>query len=278
MQKDSIRSLDVPLNKKCAEKFQPQNLSLANLFRLSIFVKTIFLGFIFPSDCLICKDPLNCSNSGLVCQSCLLNLPFIQGPICYKCGSPIQAAIGNIPAEKLCCSDCQNKNSSFQARSVFYYEGIIRQLIHHFKFHGKVTIGKTLAKQFIDYQKKEPDFFSTHCIIPVPLGIKKLRQREFNQSYILAKVIGKYLTIPVYPFILKKIKEITPQMKLSRKERIQNIRGAFTVCKKKLIEGKDILLIDDVYTTGATIAECSKLLFQNGAGRVHALTLARSIL
>jgi competence protein ComFC len=130
----------------------------------------------------------------------------------------------------------------------------------------------------VDYCREGSYFSTAECIVPVPLGIKKLRHREFNQSLILAKVVGKYLNVPVYPFALKKVKEPASQMELSKEDRIRNVRGAFVVRKNKHINQKEVLLVDDVFTTGATIKECSRVLLKQGAKKVWALTLARTIL
>jgi len=151
-------------------------------------------------------------------------------------------------------------------------------LVHSFKYQGKITIGKMLAQSMGDYCREGSYFSTAECIVPVPLGIKKLRHREFNQSFILAKILGKYLEVPVYPFALKKVKEPTPQMQLSRHARMRSVRGAFMVRKKKQINLKEVLLVDDVFTTGSTIRECSRILLENGVKKVWALTLARTIL
>lgn len=241
--------------------------------------RNISLELLFPAKCVICRKPLGWSNPEPVCSNCRMKIRSIQGPICFTCGYPILAEIGNVSKEEITCASCKKNVPEFtQTRSVFYYEEILRQLVHFFKYQGKITIGKMLAQLMGDYCREGPYFSTAECIVPVPLGIKKLRHREFNQSLILAKVVGKYLKVPVYPFALKKVKEPAPQMKLSKQDRMRNVRGAFMVRKKKQINRKEVLLVDDVFTTGATIRECSRVLLQHGVKKVWALTLARTIL
>ncbi len=241
--------------------------------------RNISLEFLFPAKCVICRKPLGWSNPEPVCSSCSMKIRSIEEPICFTCGYPILAEIGNVPKEKITCTSCKKNVPKFtQTRSVFYYEGTLRQLVHSFKYQGKITIGKMLAQSMGDYCRDGSYFPTAECIVPVPLGIKKLRHREFNQSLILAKVVGKYLKVPVYPFALKKVKEPAPQMQLSRQARMRNVRGAFMVRNKKQINQKEVLLVDDVFTTGATIRECSRVLLQHGVKKVWALTLARTIL
>ena len=241
--------------------------------------RNISLEFLFPAKCVICRKPLGWSNPEPVCSSCSMKIRSIEEPICFTCGYPILAEIGNVPKEKITCTSCKKNVPKFtQTRSVFYYEGVLRQLVHSFKYQGKITIGKMLAQSMGDYCRDGSYFPTAECIVPVPLGIKKLRHREFNQSLILAKVVGKYLKVPVYPFALKKVKEPAPQMQLSRQARMRNVRGAFMVRNKKQINQKEVLLVDDVFTTGATIRECSRVLLQHGVKKVWALTLARTIL
>jgi ComF family protein len=241
--------------------------------------RNIGLELVFPAKCVICRKPLEWASLGSVCLVCQGKIRPIQEPICFICGHPILAEIGNVSKEKITCTSCKKNVSEFtQNRSVFYYEGTLRQLVHFFKYQGKITIGKKLAQLMGDYCREGLYFSSAECIVPVPLGIKKLRHREFNQSFILAKVVGKYLKVPVYPFALKKVKEPASQMELSRQDRMRNVRGAFMVRKKKQINRKEVLLVDDVFTTGATIRECSRVLLQHGVKKVWALTLARTIL
>ena len=117
----------------------------------------------------------------------------------------------------------------------------------------------------------------TYYIIPVPLHPSRLREREFNQSAILALVIGERLGIPVLTNILLRERHTMPQVELDMKERKKNVAGAFTVQNGEMVIDKDIILVDDVYTTGSTVNECAKALKENGAGMVSVVTIARMV-
>ncbi|MGA1876080.1 MAG: ComF family protein [bacterium] len=242
-------------------------------------LRNFSLSVLFPAGCAICRKPLDWSHVDPVCPACWMKVRPIEGPICYRCGYPISAEAGSTPVEEIYCESCQKRSPAYiKARSVFYYQDILRELVHRFKYQGQVNIGKMLARYMIRYWSIEPDFLTSGCIIPVPLGIKKLRKREFNQSFILAREIGRHLRIRVYPLAMRKVRDGVPQMQLSREERIQSVRGSFAVASGQSVEERDVLLVDDVCTTGATIAECSRVLLHHGAKKVRVITLARSML
>jgi len=124
----------------------------------------------------------------------------------------------------------------------------------------------------------EPEEVSSLMIMAVPLHPKRLREREFNQSILLAREISKALKLPLILNNLQRIRWTRPQIELKGKERLMNVKGAFTLRDPKEVKGKSILLIDDVYTTGATVQECSKVLKKAGAEKIYVLTLARVVL
>jgi ComF family protein len=114
-------------------------------------------------------------------------------------------------------------------------------------------------------------------IIPVPLHPKRLRWRGFNQSVLLARQISHAYKIPMDPFVLRRDHETAPQTQLAEDERRKNVRGAFTLNPDRSVDGKNILLVDDVYTSGATVNECSRILKRNGSKQVFVVTLARAV-
>jgi ComF family protein len=132
-----------------------------------------------------------------------------------------------------------------------------------------------LASFMAGFSFPDIDFTDYSLIIPVPLHIKRLRERGFNQSLVLARAVEHKRQIPVNFSVLKRHKFTLTQTGSNRNERKENIKGAFEVTDKKKIDGKNIILIDDVYTTGATINECAKTLIKAGAQKVAVLTLAR---
>lgn len=156
------------------------------------------------------------------------------------------------------------------ARGVLIYSDASAKAIHRFKYNKDTTFSRALGSIISGY----PDLEGFDAIIPVPLHIDRLRERGFNQSLLLARAVGKRHRIPVDPFVLKRTRWTEPQVNLSGKERKINVKGAFEV--QGDVRGRSILLIDDVYTTGATVGECSKVLRKGGAKEVCVLTLART--
>ncbi|MCS7203346.1 MAG: ComF family protein [Thermodesulfovibrio sp.] len=150
------------------------------------------------------------------------------------------------------------------------YDGILKEAINIFKYQKIKRIGKLLGKLLVDISPKELDI-----LVPVPLHPKKLKTREFNQSAILAKEISNSLRIPLSLTILKKIKDNPPQVSLKASERKLNVKDVYSVSKD--IKNLKIGLVDDVITTGATLAECAKVLKRAGAKEVHAITVAKTV-
>lgn len=149
------------------------------------------------------------------------------------------------------------------------YDGALATAINLYKFHGIKRLHKPLGDFLLQFELKGID-----AIIPVPLGIRKLRERGFNQSLLLSKKVADSRNIPLFMNALFKKKETAPQLGLSARERESNLKGAFAV--KQDFSGMNLLLIDDVMTTGATAKECSRQLLQAGAREVSVLTLARA--
>jgi len=194
------------------------------------------------------------------------------------------------------CGACRKNPPCFdRAVSAGPYEGTLAEAIKLFKYKKKIHVGRALADGMIASPTPRPNppispfskggLRGTACmgrlqsyyIIPVPLHLSRLREREFNQSAILALVIGERLGIPVLTDILLRERHTRPQVELDMKERKKNVVGAFSVQNEELIIDKDIILVDDVYTTGSTVNECAKSLKKNGAGMVYVVTIARMV-
>jgi ComF family protein len=227
---------------------------------------------IFPPQCLGCSEILHPYTGQLFCPACNDQIKFISGSLCFICGTTFPDS----PAQSHLCGDClENKTYFSQARAVFSYENFILNAIHQFKYNRNISTGEILASFMADFRFPDIDFADYSLIMPVPLHIKRLRERGFNQSLILARLMGKKRRIPVNFSLLKRHKFTITQAGSNRNERKQNIKGAFEVSDSKIIAGKNIILVDDVYTTGATVNECAKILIRAGAQKVAVLTLAR---
>jgi len=201
----------------------------------------------------------------------ILNLIF--PPRCEVCGKGSEEAL---------CSECFKQIKFMKPHlgiySVSIYEGPLRNAIHRFKFKKRKILADPLGILLIKYLSHNPmlDMNEFELIIPVPLHKKRLRERGFNQAELLARVIGRYYELPVVS-ALERVKNTKAQFDLPREERFSNISGAFKVADPRSVYNKRILLLDDIYTTGATIAECSRALKIAGARRVEVLTLSRAV-
>ncbi|MEW6606332.1 MAG: ComF family protein [bacterium] len=233
------------------------------------------INFIFPSKCRTCGKLLPTLAEKYICNECFSKINRVSPPYCDKCGKMLVESFNEI--EKPLCEECQiHKKHFLKARIMGVYEGILRESIHIFKFEKKICMQKPLSELLVNYLKEQQgDLISQiDFIIPVPLHRKRFRVRGFNQAQLLAFHIGRYFNLPLN-LDLKRIRFTTPQMNLEREQRIQNIKGAFAVKNQNIITNKHLLLVDDIFTTGATVNECSKVLMKAGAKQVFVLTLAR---
>jgi len=238
------------------------------------------LDWIYPPRCGFCSKRLKAQEAECFCVGCLQKIRLVSHPLCPLCGRPYLDTSG----EDHFCGPCLVRAPYFsRARAWACYpreetEGHpLRDVVQRFKYGRKVSLGKPLGQLMAygctpSFQDYNPDI-----ILPVPLHPKRLRWRGFNQALVLARVIGRKWQIPVDPFILVRSRETPPQTQLSEKERRKNVRGAFSLNSRKTVKGRIILLVDDVYTSGATVNECSRVLRRAGAKEVYVLTLARAV-
>ena len=197
-------------------------------------------------------------------------LDLIFPPRCEVC-----RAIGQ---EEL-CENCIKKitflRPSAFVHSVGAYEGTLKSAILRFKFKKKLDLAGPLGILMVKYLSRHLDMNGIDFIVPVPLHIKRFKQRGFNQSELLAHVVTRYYDVPTVSGLLFRARQTHPQFDLPRTERFKNIKGAFEVKGANLLKSKSILLLDDIYTTGSTVSECTRVLRENGANNVHVLTLSR---
>lgn len=229
------------------------------------------LQLIFPEgySCICCKRDIF-DTSNFFCATCEKELPFLTEKACLHCGEPL-ISDGNY------CKRCKGKEFLCdRAIAPFKYSGKVKTLICELKDNKYEYIAKALAK----YMAKTfvENKLYADLIMPVPLCNKRLRQRGFNQSALLANEVSKILKIPYCDNCLFRKKETPDQKELDYKERQTNLIDAFKVIKSKVIKDKSILLIDDIYTTGATTTECARMLKLKGAKTVYTLTAGHTVL
>ncbi len=233
----------------------------------------VFLDFVYPPVCLICKEVTQDQDlpeffskfKPSVCSNCWSSLEISEKPYCPECKTELTSLLED------CCSS--------QLKSVYalgIFDENFQELIHHFKYKGKISLGKAIGLRLADELKRQNPV-EIACIIPVPLHKVRKRARGFNQSEILAEILGSELNLKVEKDILFRIKNTKDQTKLSEEERKQNVAGAFKVQdEQKILKDKKIILVDDVITTGATLNECAKILKQAGAREVLGVTIAKA--
>ena len=226
---------------------------------------------IYPErlTCVFCGNEIFDENNKSTCPHCEKSLPQIFGKICNKCGQPMNNMANY-------CEMCKGGKHIFtKSRSAFVYEGRVSGAILNFKFHN----AKYYFKPFAYYLAQIYKEYNYDCdvVIPVPIHSTRLIERGYNQSELMANKLCEILNLPLDTTSLIKIKKTKNQAELDFKQRQTNLLGAFKVTDKKKIKGKNILIIDDVYTTGATIDGCAVELFKAGAKSVCALTLAHAV-
>ncbi len=230
------------------------------------------IGLVYPRNCLFCSTALVEQERGVICAACLSTVRRIEPPFCQQCASPFAGAV----TESFVCGYCQNLRFAF-ARAVCgcRAEGIVRESIHRFKYNREMYLGPHLAEWLIEAARQWIDWQTVDVIVPVPLYPRKKREREFNQSEYLSTSLGKHFDRPVLAGQLHRVKDTITQTALDAEQRDRNLRKAFAVRRAGVFTGKRLVLVDDVFTTGATLNSCAKVLRRAGAYSVIALAVAR---
>jgi ComF family protein len=237
---------------------------------------------LFPAGCRICREPLLRASLLPVCQDCRDAIVPIAGNLCAICGERIPAfSRVDEEAEPEVCALCRRATPPY-SRAIAYgaFEDALRDGIHWLKYDRVLPaanfLGGKLSAASTQLPAPQPPGW---LVVPVPLHGRKLRQRGFNQSELIAKAALK--RTPVVAELNTRCpvrqRETVPQAGLTRHQRRENIRGAFAVRDAAAVRGRDILLADDVFTTGTTISECARILRRAGAASVYAATVARAL-
>jgi len=217
------------------------------------------LDLLFPPRC------VGCGREGeWFCQTCQSQLAFILPPVCPMCG--LHLPVGSF---------CSQSHSPWldAIRSVAYSEGALREAIHQFKYRGVRALALPFGKLL--YGCWQIHEIPADVIVPVPLHPRRLRERGYNQSELLAEQLGRHTGVPVNCAVLRRVKHTLPQVGLNAQRRRENVADAFQAVSDSLADQR-VVLIDDVCTTGATLEACSVALKTQGARSVWALTLGRA--
>jgi ComF family protein len=233
-------------------------------------VSKAILDLLFPPSCSYCKEATVDSDKYL-CQKCFSQHKFIKTPYCTCCGRVFSSR-----DENHLCGDCLKSSWAFdKARSLFSYEEVIAGLIHNLKY-SEVMTGFNTFRWLSKQSTLLDDLTVPDVILPVPLHIKRLRQRGFNQALLLAKALFSDDKKKIRHDLLARQVDTPSQTGLSGIERRKNLRNAFVIKTPSSLNGKNVLIFDDVFTTGSTIHECAKVLKSAGANRIEALTICRA--
>jgi len=223
--------------------------------------KNLLVHIVLPKRCDLCGDTVTYSAD--ICDVCNESLPFIDlDKRCKKCG-----------CEKTSCCCYRRFHHYKESASAFYYDGCVKTGIIRLKINGYPDGAETFAKYMFETVKNVYGDILFDMISYVPLSKGTLKRRGFNQSRLLADKLSNALDIPDLP-LLEKLYDVNPQRRMTAQQRKANIFGVFDVCREYDINGKTILLVDDVITTGATVGECAVMLKIYGAAAVYVITAA----
>lgn len=204
-----------------------------------------------------------------MCPDCMARITLITRPQCPVCGDILKFG-------KSTCGVCADKTQFFSALASWAeYAGPLRSAIHSLKYKNNIGLGDFFAGYLIELLRSKS--FPVNLIVPVPLSKSRIRTRGFNQSLLLARPVSFYLQIPLSNTALRRIKETDSQVHLNAQEREQNMAGAFSG-NPATLKGKDVLLVDDIITTGATMNQCAAAILESGARSVYGISLAKTIL
>jgi len=238
------------------------------------FAGSVLVDLCLPRSCAGCQQ-IDTQPQSSWCLECWKKVPWAISPFCPRCGRPFT---DSPDSPDHLCGECIEPTFHFDtARSAVLHEGIIRTRIHQFKFGAQIewvpSLVELLEIAYAGWGLPEPD-----VIVPVPLHLKRLKERGFNQSGLLAGELARKLRVPVsFDAIIRK-NRTQPQTRLNRRERLKNVKSAFELAGVQRVRGRRILLVDDVFTTGTTLSECARVLKRKGgASEVYAVTVTRAL-
>lgn len=228
------------------------------------------LSVIFPARCALCGEPVESLADGIVCAACWSDLEHRpRDPRCRRCHMPVSAR--EAPAQCPACSEMVLD----LLRYVGPYRGALRE--HLLFLKRKPQVCERLRERIREVLREDPVFRDVEVVLPVPLHPRRLRERGYNQATLLARDVARVLARPLREDVLRRIVDTEPRRAgMDARERAQSIAGSFAVTSEEAVRGKILLLVDDVYTSGATLNECARTLRQAGARRVFGFVIARA--
>lgn len=237
---------------------------------------TVALDLLFPPLCPLCRARLDEGRRDPVCLGCWERFERLTPPYCRVCGRPLGSFERGGPPEGSPCEPCRRRPPAFAyARAATVFGDTVRQAVHALKFQGRSALSRPLGDLMADVGSGMVSVGAVDCLVPVPLHRSRQRERGYNQSLLLACRIAGRWGVPVERRAIRRERATRAQTDLDADGRRANVRGAFAVRRVEAVRGRHVLLIDDVFTTGATVGECARVLRDADAAAVGVLTLAR---
>ena len=224
-------------------------------------------GLLFPRRCPVCHDVVE-DPGELACDICRTRLIRVRDPFCQKCGKPLRVE------EEEYCADCSRKRHFYdKGRAAFAYDQWMRESIAKYKYGGRREYAEFYAEEILLACVREIVRWKAEVLIPIPLHPSRRRKRGYNQAELLAAKLSEKSGIPMDADYLLRSKKTRAQKELSDRERLENLKNAFSVRKKK-VPYQRIILVDDIYTTGSTMDEAARILKENGAEFIYFLCIS----
>ena len=234
---------------------------------------------VLSAPCRICTRELDTGGRIPFCRGCIAGITqTLPEPICAQCGRPIVSGAVTEAETLPLCHLCRNRTYAFDfARSFGAYTPRMSRAILLLKYGNVAPLGPWFARRLAALVERQPQGFSADAVVPVPLDRGRLRERGYNQAELIAKPLARLLGIPFRSYLLVRTKPRPNQLRLTRRERWETVRGAYATHKMAQVDKLRVILVDDVFTTGATLDACSRALKGAGAAWVVGLTVARAL-
>jgi ComF family protein len=230
---------------------------------------------VFPAPCRICETTLDTASRIPICRKCLDALRPLSAPVCQRCGRPFVSALAGLVRQPLCHA-CRRGVYAFDlARSYGAYDAAMARAITLLKYHAVAPLGGWFAARLAELVARQPEPFAADVVVPVPLHSTRLRERGYNQAELIARPLAKRLRLPFRSYLLVRTRPRPDKLQLTRQERWRTVRGAYAIRGGTRVDKLRVLLVDDVFTSGATLDACARALRQAGAAGVLGLTVAR---
>ncbi len=224
------------------------------------------IDLLFPRRCPICDRPVDKIGND-ICKACLPKIRYVESPYCLKCGKPLK------DDAKEYCMDCINATHIFDRGRALYEYDTVKEAIYRFKYEGRKEYATFFGRQLAKRLSKEILSWKPDAILPVPLHKDRLKERGYNQAFLLARELGRALNIPVNEEILYRKRATIPQKELNVKERQNNLKNAFKI-RQNDVKLKTIIVVDDIYTTGSTMNGIAQCLKEAGTEKIFFVSLA----